>query len=60
MSTYPIFSFLLDFFNMLIEWGNQLWNVITYPVLDNTPLWLVLVVVGAVSLVVIWLAKIII
>ena len=59
MTTYPIFSFLLDFFNMLLEWSNDLWSIITQPIeqLGNIPLWTLLLSVGAVALVLIWLAK---
>lgn len=62
MTTYPIniFGFLLDFFNMLLQWAIQLWNLLTQPLeeLGGIPLWTLLLSVGAVGLVVIWLVKI--
>ena len=59
MTTYPIFTFLLDFFDMLLEWSNDLWFILTQPIkqLGDIPLWALLLSVGAITLVLIWLAK---
>jgi len=66
MITAPnIFNFLLDFFNMLISWGNSLWLALTHEfkvVIDGNnvyfQLWEALAIIGGVAMVIIWLIKI--
>lgn len=60
---FNLFQFLLDFFNMLVSWSAQLWNVLTYEFTFGQytfQLWQGLVVVGAVALVGVWLVKLIV
>lgn len=56
-----IFSFFIKVFKMLLNWANQLWNVINAHVftIAGAPVyfWELLVAVGAVAIVVKWLVN---